>query len=122
MSRDDDVVVGEIKTPVTFVISEVSEENTSCGPRCQFVSGCGREIRIAGTTEHAQMLIGEGDSMEGEVWAGCVDRLGGETCPQICGGVKPFYLVTSRNKSLKKQGAQHIVDGAEDALGFTILR
>jgi hypothetical protein len=122
MSRDDNVVVGEIKTPVTFVISGVSKENTSGGPRCQFVSGSGGEIRIADTTEHAQMLIGGGDSMEGEVWAGRVDRLSGETVQQICGGVKPFYSVMSQNKNRKKQGAQHIVDGAEDALGFTILR
>jgi hypothetical protein len=35
--------------------------------------------------------------------------------------VEPFYLVASRNRILKKQGAQHIIDGAEDALGFTIL-
>jgi hypothetical protein len=33
MSRDDDVVGGEMKTPVTFVVSGVSEENTSGGPR-----------------------------------------------------------------------------------------
>jgi hypothetical protein len=58
MLRDDDVVGGEIKTPVTFVVSGVSEKNTSGGLRCQFVSGISREIRIAGTTKHAQVLIG----------------------------------------------------------------
>jgi hypothetical protein len=58
VSGDDNVVGGEIKTPITFVVSGVSEENTSGGPRCQFVSGFGGEIRIAGTTEHAQLLIG----------------------------------------------------------------
>jgi hypothetical protein len=63
VSRDDDVVNGEIKTLVTFVVSGVSKENTSDGPMCQFMSGCGREIRIAGTTKHAQVLIGEADSM-----------------------------------------------------------
>jgi hypothetical protein len=42
------------------------------------VSGFGREIRIAGTIEHAQVLIGGGDSMKGKVWTGRVDRLGGE--------------------------------------------
>jgi hypothetical protein len=120
MSRDDDVVGGEIKTPVTFVVSGVSEKNTSGGLRCQFVSGISREIRIAGTTKHAQVLIGGGNSMEGEVWTGRANRLGGEAVHQICGGVKPFYPVVSRNRSLKKQGAQHIIDGAEDALDFTI--
>jgi hypothetical protein len=56
--------------------------------------------------------------MEGEVWAGHADRLGGEAVEQICGSVEPFYPVARRNKSLKKQRTQHIIDGAEDALGF----
>jgi hypothetical protein len=78
VSGDDDVVGGEIKTSITFVVNGVSEKNTSRGPECQFVSDFGREIRIAGTTEHEQMLIGGGDSMEGKVWIGRADRLGGE--------------------------------------------
>jgi hypothetical protein len=122
MSRDDDVVGGEIKTPVTFVVSGVSEKNTSGGLRCQFVSGISREIRIAGTTKHAQVLIGGGNSMEGEVWTGRANRLGGEAVQQICGGVEPFYPVASQNRSLKEQGTHHIIDGANDAFGFTILR
>jgi hypothetical protein len=52
VSEDDDVVGGEIKTPVIFVVSGVSEKNTSGGPWCQFVRSFGREIRIADTTEH----------------------------------------------------------------------
>jgi hypothetical protein len=122
VSRDDDVVDGEIKIPVTFVISGVSEENTSGGPRCQFVGGFGGEIRIEGTTEYVQVLIGGENSMDGEVWAGHVDHLGGEVVQQICGGVEPFYPVASRNKSLKKEGAQYVIDGAEDALGFIVLQ
>jgi hypothetical protein len=78
MSRDDDVIGGEIKTLVTFVISGVSKENTTGGPGCQFMSGFGGEIRIVGTTEHVQVPIGGGDSMEGEVWTDRADRLGGE--------------------------------------------
>jgi hypothetical protein len=50
------------------------------------------------------------------------DRPGEEAVQQICGGVEPLYLVASRNGSLKKQGTQHTIDGAKDALGFTILR
>jgi hypothetical protein len=42
------------------------------------VSDFGGEIRIAGATEHAQVLIGGGESMEGEVWIGHADHLGGE--------------------------------------------
>jgi hypothetical protein len=40
----------------------------------------------------------------------------------ICGGVEPFYPVTSQNRRLKKQGMRHIIDGAKDVLSFTILR
>jgi hypothetical protein len=32
MLGDDDVVGGEIETPITFVISGVSEEDTTSGP------------------------------------------------------------------------------------------
>jgi hypothetical protein len=45
---------------------------------------------IADTNEHVQVLIGRGDSMEGEVWTGRADRSGGEVVQQICGGVEPF--------------------------------
>jgi hypothetical protein len=57
MSGDNNVVGVGIKTPVAFVIREVSEENTSSGPGCQFMSSFGREIGIAGATEHAHVLI-----------------------------------------------------------------
>jgi hypothetical protein len=63
VSGDDNIVGGDIKTLITFAVSGVSKENTSGGPGCQFVSGFGGEIRIAGTTEHVQVLIGGGDSM-----------------------------------------------------------
>jgi hypothetical protein len=66
------------------------------------VSSFSGEISIADTTEHAQVLIGGGDSMEGEVWTDYTDHLGGEVIQQICGGVEPFYPVASRNRSLKK--------------------
>jgi hypothetical protein len=82
------------------------------------VSGFGKEIGIACTTEHVQMLIGGGDSMEGDVWT---DRLGREAVHQICGGVEPFYLVASRNRSPKEQGVHHIINGAKNTFSFTVL-
>jgi hypothetical protein len=36
--------------------------------------------------------------------------------------VELFYPVVSQNRSLKKQGTQYIIDGENDALGFTVLR
>jgi hypothetical protein len=35
--------------------------------------------------------------------------------------VEHFYPVASWNRSLKQQGMKHIIDGAKDALSFTIL-
>jgi hypothetical protein len=96
VSGDDNVVGGEIKTPVTFMVCGVSKENASGGSGCQFVSDFGEEIRIAGTTEHTQVLIGGADSMEGKVWIGRADRLGGEAVQQICDDVEPFYRVASQ--------------------------
>jgi hypothetical protein len=121
MSRDDDVVSGEIGTPIAFVVGGISEENTYGELRYQFVSGFTGEIGIAGATEHAQVLTGGDDSMKGEVWIGRVDRLGGKAVQQICDGVEPFYPVASRNRSLKEHAVQHIINSAKDALGFTIL-
>jgi hypothetical protein len=63
MSGDDDVVGGEIETPVSFVVSGVSKENASSGPKCLFVSDFGGEIRTVCATKHTQVLIGGGDSM-----------------------------------------------------------
>jgi hypothetical protein len=56
------------------------------------------EIEIAGATEHAQVLIEGGDSMEGKVWTGRANRLGREVVQQTCGSVEPFYPVASQNK------------------------
>jgi hypothetical protein len=36
--------------------------------------------------------------------------------------VEPFYPVASQNRRLKKQGTHHIIDGAKDTLGFTVLQ
>jgi hypothetical protein len=60
--------------------------------------------------------------MDDEVWTGHTDRLDGEAVQQICGGVEPFYPVASRNRSLKKQRTRHIINGAKDVFGFTVLR
>jgi hypothetical protein len=107
MSRDDDVVVSKIKTSITFVVNDVSEKNISSGLGRQFVSGISGKIRITGTTEHAQVLIGGGDSMEDEVWTGGADHLSGEVVQQICGGVESFYPVASGIEPLKTGNAAY---------------
>jgi hypothetical protein len=56
MSVDDDVVGGEIETPIAFVIGGVSEEYTTSGSGGQFLSSLCGEVGIANTTENAQVL------------------------------------------------------------------
>jgi hypothetical protein len=51
MSEDDDVG-GEIETLITFVISRVSEKDTTSGPRGQFMGSLGGEVGIANTAQH----------------------------------------------------------------------
>jgi hypothetical protein len=67
MSEDDDVIDREIKTPMTFMISRVSEEGTSGGPGCQFMMSLGGEVGIASATEHLQVLIGGGNTVESDI-------------------------------------------------------
>jgi hypothetical protein len=85
------------------------------------VYGFGGEIGITGATEHTQVPIGGGDSMEGDVWTGRANCLGGEAVQKICDGVESFYPVASRNRRLKEQRAHRIINGVKNALGFTIL-
>jgi hypothetical protein len=52
MSEDDDVIGGEIKTLISFMIGRVSEEGTSGGSGCYFMRCLGGEVGKAGVTEH----------------------------------------------------------------------
>jgi hypothetical protein len=51
MSRDDDVVGGEIDTPITFAISRVYEEDTTSGPGGAI---CGRLVQRGWDRKHSQ--------------------------------------------------------------------
>jgi hypothetical protein len=121
MSGDDDVIGGEIETPITFVIGRVSEEDTSSGPGCQFLRCLGGEVGIAGATKDSQVLIGGGDTVESDIGARCADHFAGKMVQQICGSVEPFYPVVSRKRSLEEQGANHVINGEDSTLGFTVL-
>jgi hypothetical protein len=53
MSGENDVIGGEIETPIAFVISRISEDGTSGGPGCQSMRCLGGEVGIASATEHS---------------------------------------------------------------------
>jgi hypothetical protein len=59
MSRDNDIVGGEVETLITFVISRVSRgrHNEWIGGWVQFVDSLCGKVGIANTTENMQVLI-----------------------------------------------------------------
>jgi hypothetical protein len=57
MYGDNDIVGGEIEILIVFMISRVSEEDTTSGPYGQFTGSLCGEVGIANTTEHMQVLI-----------------------------------------------------------------
>jgi hypothetical protein len=122
MSGDDNVVGGEIKTPITFVISGVYEEVTTSGPGGQFVGSLCEKVGIANTAKNTQVLIRGCDAIKSDIWAVDIDCLAREGIQQVRGGVEPLDPVVSRYRGLKQQRAVHFNDGAKSTLDFTILR
>jgi hypothetical protein len=122
MSGDDNVIGGEIKTPIAFVIGRVSEDGTSGERGYQFMRCFYREVGIAGATEHPQVLIGGGDTVESNIREGFADYLAGKILQQIRGSVELIYLVANWERSLKEQEMNHIIYGVKSTLSFTVLQ
>jgi hypothetical protein len=81
-----------------------------------------REVGIACTIEHPQVLIGGDDTVESDIRVGFMDCLARKMVQQIHGSVEPIYPVANWERSLKEKGVNHIIYGAKSTLGFTILR
>jgi hypothetical protein len=79
MSRDDQVVCGEIKSAIAFVIDRVAHEDTSSGPRGKLMGRGGGDVMIIWTTEDAEVLIQGCGAKESDMRAGNTDHLRGET-------------------------------------------
>jgi hypothetical protein len=121
MSVDGDVG-GEIKTSISLVIDEVSEEYTMSGLEGQFVSSLCGEVGIANTAENVQVLIWGCGVVKSDIQAGGADCLAGKAIQQVHSSVECFDLVAYRHRSLKQQRAEHIIDGSKRTSGFTVLR
>jgi hypothetical protein len=103
MSRDDDIVGEEIKTPIVIMIGRVSKQDTSGGPGCQFMRCLDGEVGIPGATKYLQVLIGGSDIVESDIRAGFADHLVGKTVQQICCSVEPVNPIVYSERSLKEQ-------------------
>jgi hypothetical protein len=60
VTRDDDAVGGEVQIPIPLVVRGVAEEEAASGARRKLVRGGIGSVRVAGTAEHAQVVVGRG--------------------------------------------------------------
>jgi hypothetical protein len=74
----------------------------------------GGSVEIAGTTEHAKVVVGGGCAIQGKVGSGMVHHLRGETVDEMCSGVQGLYLVTGKERHLKEKAEDLVGGGAND--------
>jgi hypothetical protein len=87
VTRDDDAVGGKVQTPIPLVVRGVAEEEAASGARRKLMRGGSRSVRVAGTAEHAQVVVGRGCAVQGEVRSRVAKRLRGKTVEEMCGGM-----------------------------------
>jgi hypothetical protein len=101
MLGDDDVVGGEIETPIALMIRGVFEEDITGGPGAQFVGSLCGEVEIIDTTENTHVLMGGCNAVKSDIWVGGADCLAWEVIQQVHSSVERFDLVASRHRGLK---------------------
>jgi len=79
MTRDDDAVGGEVKTPKSLMIRRITQENTKSGARGKFVRGSGGHVRITSTAKDPKVGVGGMRAEQGEVRSGELRSFSGET-------------------------------------------
>jgi hypothetical protein len=121
VTRDDDAVGGEVQALTPLVVRGVAEEEAASGARRKLVRGGSGNVRVAGTTEHAQVVVGRGCAVQGEVRCRVAHRLRRKTVEEMRGGVKGLCPVGGKERCLKEKAADHTGGGVNHALGPTVL-
>jgi hypothetical protein len=103
------------------VVRGVTEEEATSGARWKLMWSGGRSVGIAGTAEHAKVVVGGGCAVQGKVGSGVAHRLRGEAVEEMCGGVQGLCLVAGREGRLEEKAADHVGGGANDLFGPGIL-
>jgi hypothetical protein len=78
-------------------------------------------VRVAGTAEHAKVVIGRGCAVKGEVRGRVAHRLRGKTVEEVGGSVQCLCPVAGRERRLEEEAAEHIGGGADHAFGSAVL-
>jgi hypothetical protein len=121
VTRDDDAVGGEVQTPIPLVVRRVAKEEAAGGARRKLMRGSSRSVRVAGTAEHAKVVVGGGCAVQGEVGSRVAHRLGGKTIEEVSGGVQGLCPVTGGERRMEEKAADHVGGGANHAFGPAVL-
>jgi hypothetical protein len=121
LTRDDDAVGGEVQTPIPLVVRGVAEKEAASGARRKLVRGGSRSVRVAGTAEHTEVVIGRGCALQGEVGGRVARCLRGKAIEEMCGGMQGLCPVGGREGLLEKKAADHISGGADHAFDTAVL-
>jgi hypothetical protein len=114
-------VGGEVQTPIPLVVRRVAKEEAAGGARRKLMRGSSRSVRVAGTTEHAKVVIGGGCVVQCEVGSRMAHRLGGKTVEKVGGGVQGLCPLAGMERHLEEKAANHIGGGANHAFGPAVL-
>jgi hypothetical protein len=87
VTRDEYAVGGEVKASIPLVVTGVTEEEATSGARSSLIGSGGGSVGIAGTVEHANVVVGGGCAIQGKVGSGMAHRLRGEAVEEMCSGV-----------------------------------
>jgi hypothetical protein len=82
----------------------------------------GGSVRVTRAAKDAQMLVCQSRAEEGEVQIGSLNHRRWKTVQQVGGSVKTLNPITPQKGSLDKQFADDIINSANNAFGFTMLR
>lgn len=84
--------------------------------------GCSRQVGVAGATEDPKVVVGGYEAEERSMGIRGTDGFSGQEVEQVCGGMKSLNPIVCREGCLKQQGADNVISGANNPLGFTVLR
>jgi hypothetical protein len=70
VTGDDDAMGAEVKTTIPLVVRGVPKEEASSGAGRQLMRSSSGSVGIAGTAEHAVVVVGGGCAVQGEVGVG----------------------------------------------------
>ena len=80
-----------------------------------------KSVRIASAAEYAEVVIGGGCALQGEVGSGVAHRLRWKAVEEVGGGAQGLCPIAGGERRLKEKATYHIGGGSNQALGPTVL-